>query len=422
MKLFVRYMVGVICVLPLFIISAFAYSVEFYNQDGSETYFVGECDDYIYFYELTSGYGVGVELEYDGGLPSFEVETAEECLGFSLTPNSDTAEYGLNSTFSSADVDVEPVMFYLVTVGDGGGSVTPDPDPTGRTFIPLAAPVGWDYYGEYSSFAYFDSDLVGSDQGYGRDWPASYPSDSFAILTPSSGYDTVRSGVTVNMRENLRDVWFTVLVRAAWYPSGDLPASYDITRNVPDIIVTAPTSASSSQMFDINALENTVRMSTSIDIENQVVYFDYDVSFYLPSSVPTNSYSAGPEVRMVHSAELENLGYTSSNGYYRLISVYANIADSDTTADRVYQEYSAMSSAKLENAEGVKQDLQSLNKPDVSTIVPDVNIYLEDVDETVRAEYTDTLRVVFEFDLIRNMLMVCLTMCFASYVLFGKKG
>lgn len=404
------------------VVSAFAYDVEFYNQDGSETYYVGSCDDYIYFYELSSGYGVGVELEYDGGLPSFEVETEDECLGWSLTPNSDTAEFGLNSSFSSDMVDVEPVMFYLVTVGDGGGSVTPDPDPTGRIFVPLAEPVGWDYYGTYSPYAYFGSEMVGATHGNSRDWPASYPGDDFQVYYPSSGYDTFQSGVTLKFRENLRDVWYTVLVRAAWYPSSDLPSDFDIVRNAPDIIVTAPYNTSgSTMMFDINALESTVRMSTSVDQENNVVYFDYDVSFYLPSSVATASSVVGPYIQMTHSAELQNIGYAFGNGNYRLISVYANIADSDTTADRVYQEYSTMSTAKLVSAEGVKQELGQLKKPDPIQIVPDIDAILPP-DDTARVEYVDTLEVVFESSLVVNMMLICFSVAFVSYVLFGKRG
>lgn len=99
-------------------------------------------------------------------------------------------------------------------------------------------------------------------------------------------------------------------------------------------------------------------------------------------------------------------------------------ADDDQLAQKT-QEKEEAEQAKEEIAEksdqmdSLVEDMNSVNKPDVNSVVPDVNIVVSDNDISV---ISDSLAPWFQQSLFLNYLLIVCMLMFVSYVLFGKKG
>ena len=72
-------------------------------------------------------------------------------------------------------------------------------------------------------------------------------------------------------------------------------------------------------------------------------------------------------------------------------------------------------------ADNALNDLNSLNKPDVNNIANSVNPF-DIVSENQMGDYTNIFSSMLSTDIVRNMLLLCITFSLVSLVLFGKKG
>lgn len=76
---------------------------------------------------------------------------------------------------------------------------------------------------------------------------------------------------------------------------------------------------------------------------------------------------------------------------------------------------------KQDEVDQIEDELNQLEKPDPEVIVPDIDTIIDSEDE-YHVQYIDLLSGILSNSMITNILLLLMSMCFVSYVLFGKKG
>ncbi len=75
----------------------------------------------------------------------------------------------------------------------------------------------------------------------------------------------------------------------------------------------------------------------------------------------------------------------------------------------------------ISDADNVKEELNDMFKPDASIIADSIDTF-DVVTEANIDEYTNIFEALLEAEIVRNMLLVCVSLSMISLVLFGKKG
>lgn len=90
-------------------------------------------------------------------------------------------------------------------------------------------------------------------------------------------------------------------------------------------------------------------------------------------------------------------------------------SDEDQTS---VDEFDQQIQDQISEADKIQDTMESLDTPPPAEIVPDVSTIVTSEDAAV---YSDAIGGLFQNSIITNMLLISLSICFVSYVLFGKK-
>lgn len=152
----------------------------------------------------------------------------------------------------------------------------------------------------------------------------------------------------------------------------------------------------------------------------QLVFNIDDTSVYTVTLAPEDPPYLAPMGTMI--GQLNNIESSINNVASDTVSGVSSYLDSvfnDPVMDSAAAENQTAIDAQITESESIQADLDTLDKPEVSEISPDLSAVSPVEDFTA---FTDTFSAITNNNLISTLLLLSCTFAFLSYVLFGKRG
>lgn len=315
--------------------------------------------------------------------------------------------------------DGENIKIYIITTNSryvfGSYKL---PEVTERKFSLLAQPLQYDSSFSFNIFSTFNDVLF----GYG---PFTYGEARDRFATNVGPLSSFSANLTVYEPQK-PNVWYRFLIRTAIYGEKDFPESQVIEKGVPELTVKIKDDAGQWTSFRMGELPFELKTDVIWDENNQCYYFDYNVSVLLDSAVIGEDITLINELNVMVSHNKVLSFDTDEILYFELLNAYQGVFTPEAKEqlefydeERKYEVWHEEQENKNNEAKDVIDQMGQLEKPDVGTVVPDVD---DIVSKDEVHGFTNSLNVVFDGSpFFESLLILSLTISLTAFILFGKQ-